>query len=160
MVFFAVFVMLFFMACERKSHETSGFIELPQKGWAYNDTLSFFNGNHKYHNRVDSIDNYKLTICVDYSPSYRYKNLWVEVSGTDGLNKKEVHDTVFLEMSDSTERWLGTGIASNYQVLSNPIIRNLDLRKPIIIRHIMRTDTLRAINRVGIFVESIDQSRN
>lgn len=124
----------------------SRFIEIPLRGWAYNDTLAY------YFNPADSVTEGNIRVSVDYSPSYRFRNLWIEVSTlSEGNISSNIKDTLEIAMVDSAGNPLGTGIASNYQILTDSIPFHLTTGAPVIIRHIMRTDTLRNINRVGLF---------
>lgn len=142
LVFFLSGMLLGFMACSVSDHAESLYIELPQNGWAYKDTLAFYPA----YNRVRSAS---VTVAVDHSPLYKYNNLWLEISTIDERDSI-VRDTLQIFLCDSTGNWTGTGIASNYQTVSHPVEMNLN-SNPMYLRHIMRTDTLRYINRIGVF---------
>ena len=145
LVYVIIATMLVVAGCSRNRQETSSYINLPDKLWAYGDTLAF---------PIvvpDSVADGNLIVALDHSDSYKYKNLWIEISYIDGAHGYEQRDSLEIFFSDESGAWLGKGIASNYQLETVPVQITLDTRRPITIRHIMRTDTLRDINRVGVF---------
>lgn len=138
-------------SCRGRGKDSSAYVDIPAAGWAYTDTLLF---NPMY---PDSLSSYQAVVSIDYSPRYRYRNLWLEITspGVSSSTKSLRRDTVEIIMSDSTGSWVGTGIAGNYQ-LTIPPVEIASTASPLVIRHIMRTDTLRDINRVGVFFSPID----
>ena len=59
-----------------------------------------------------------------------------------------------MPLADIYGRWLGSGFGSSYQreITLKPRA-DIDLTRPVDVRHIMRLDTLRNIERIGITVE-------
>lgn len=142
-------VLLLTISCGQRRIDQSQYIGLSPKGWAYVDTLAFPVA------LSDSLIEANLTVAVDHSPLYKYRNLWIEITtGKLGApkNLKSHKDTVEIILSDTIGNWVGHGIASDYQVSSSQIPLTLRQDEYILVRHIMRTDTLRDINRVGIFI--------
>ena len=136
-----------FVACT-PNNNGSDYTDLPTNGWAYGDTLCF------KINTVDSVVPGTLSVAVDHSDSYLYNNLWLEVSYiADNINgrKEEFRDTLQIILTDSAGNWKGTGAASNFQTEVPFGKRNFYSEYPVRIRHIMRTDTLKGMNRVGVF---------
>ena len=124
---------------------------LPEEGWAYGDTLwlmpldTMLLGN-------DSLVNRPLMLGLAHSNSYPYSNLWLEVTyHGDGYYYR---DTVNVSLADVYGRWLGRGVGATFQhqVLLNRHA-DIDLSRPVEVRHIMRVDTLRGIDRIGIEVQ-------
>ena len=66
-------------------------------------------------------------------------------------NGKTVHDTVDIPLSDRYGRWLGKGIGSSFQTTDTVATLLHASGSEVRIRHMMRCDTLRGINQLGIF---------
>lgn len=132
-------------SCGNRPTTVSRYIEIPEKGWAYKDTLSYM-----LNEPSDSVPG-EIIVAVDHSPLYKYSNLWIEITSFESFPEKFRRDTLMVVLSDSTGNWTGTGIASNYQTTFDPLRILLKKGDPVLVRHIMRTDTLRNINRVGLF---------
>ena len=131
-------------ACSPKHNDYSEFKTLDLGGWAYGDTLTY-NVEHQ-----DSIAEGDLLLAIRHTNNYLYQNLWLEVRFTDA-NRLHYTDTLNIILADVYGRWNGKGIGISFQkqVL---LKRNLRHAKgsPVKVRHIMRTDTLREIELVGI----------
>lgn len=121
----------------------SAFTDVSKTGWRYDDTLRFV---------TDSVEG-ELRVAVRHSVAYPYSNLWLEVTrpGTDSLHP--VRDTVHLELADPFGLWKGTGVGPTRQ-MEAVVARHvaLDSGQTVMLRHIMRLDTLPAIEQAGIFV--------
>lgn len=112
-------------------------------GWAYVDTIGF------EVSRRDSLSCGDLNVAVRHNNEYPYANLWLEVSYIDG--RKRHCDTVNLRLADVYGRWLGKGFGATHQaqiVVAGEIRPTVGSK--ICVRHIMRTDTLRGIDAVGV----------
>ena len=73
----------------------------------------------------------------------------VEVEFSDNCNIK--HDTVNIPLSDRYGRWLGKGIGASFQTTDTVATLLHASGSEVRIRHMMRCDTLRGINQLGIF---------
>lgn len=140
----AVAMALALLSCNPEQREASAYINLPASGWAYADTLAF------PLNVADSIATGYIIVAIDHTPEYRYADLWMELTSTQPGNTLR-RDTLQLQMCDSAGTWLGTGVASNYQLTTHPLRLTFAGALPLTLRHILRTDTLRHVNRVGLF---------
>lgn len=138
-------------ACSPKHNDYSEFKTLDLEGWAYGDTLTY-NVEHQ-----DSIVEGNLFLALRHSNDYLYQNLWLEVQFTDA-DKLRYTDTLNIILADVYGRWNGKGIGVSYQ---KQVLLKRNLRHangcPVTVRHIMRTDTLREIELVGIdFVQKAE----
>lgn len=133
--------------CANLLNDDSAYSLLPESGWVYGDMVTF-SLTH-----LDSVSSGELFVAVSHDSSYRYSNLWLEISSVEEDNSL-VRDTVEFHMSDSCGNWSGTGLGPEIEV-EIPVkhIRHVS-GHPINIRHIMRCDTLRGISKVGLFFKS------
>ena len=124
----------------------SDFHTLDDSGWAYGDTVTFIV------NRADSIAPAAVKVAVRNSNDFPYSNLWLEVScrnaaGTATLSR----DTVNLRLADPYGRWTGKGFGASYQTEATVTPRAvIDNGSRIMVRHIMRADTVAGIEQLGI----------
>ncbi len=140
-------VALMMVACSTDDRG-SDFVDLPQRGWAYGDTLQFTPLAH-----LDSAAapvRGRLSVAVQHSNDYEWSNLWLEV--TTPVDSLHVYrDTVQLTLADPYGHWTGSGFGSSYQnEVAIPHAVTLDRDSRVSVRHIMRVDTLHQIFRVGI----------
>ena len=136
-------------ACMSDRYPYTSFTPLGPDGWVYGDTLTF---------DVllpDSTAHGDLLLDVTHDNSYPYSNLWLEIthhadSATSG------RDTVEITLCDPVGKWYGRGIEGLYQ-LETPLKEGIRLTDStsIIIRHIMRVDTLRGLSRIGLTFRSL-----
>lgn len=131
--------------------ERADFRQLPDDGWCYGDTVGFANFI-----AVDSTvapqsaGRGALTFALRHTNDYPYSNLWVEISYRDD-NGVEQRDTVRLELCDVYGRWYGKGIGDYYQMASEVATKGLiPAGATVSVRHIMRVDTLKGIQSVGL----------
>lgn len=129
----------------------SAWADIPTEGWAYGDTLRLTPADTSLVGN-DSLVNRPLRLGISHTNGYPYANLWLELTYTGA--RATYRDTINLRMADIYGRWLGHGIGTNYQqeFTVNPSA-DIDLRLPVAVRHIMRTDTLRGIEAIGLLVE-------
>ncbi|MDE6581402.1 MAG: gliding motility lipoprotein GldH [Duncaniella sp.] len=125
--------------CDTSGEDTL-FTNLPDNGWAYTDALSFSPRPGKG----------ELSIAVRHDASYPYSNLWLEVAVVSG-GKNISTDTVNLTLCDPYGHWLGKGFGGSYQI-EVPVAPSvtIDSLTTLRVRHIMRCDTIRGIDQVGI----------
>lgn len=131
-------------ACSQ-SPMTAGdsFRTLPEEGWAYGDTIVFTFSPQP----ADSAA--KLALAVRHAAGYQFANLWLELSSGSGENRRI--DTVNVRLADKYGRRLGRGIGVSYMKLDTlPGIYSLVCDSQIVVRHIMRLDTVVGIEQIGI----------
>ncbi len=133
-------------SCSRPGNSASGYEAMPPApGWCYSDTLRFPLAH------TDSVAAGRVAVGVTHTGAYPCSDLWLEItSAADGGGVRR--DTVCLRLADRNGRWTGHGIGTSFQV-ADTIARPLTHRSgsPLIVRHIMRRDTLPGIERVGVF---------
>ncbi|MDE6266874.1 MAG: gliding motility lipoprotein GldH [Muribaculaceae bacterium] len=138
-------LMTVMLACNTDPNRYSSYhnISLDQ-GWAYTDTLTFI----PLH--ADSVASGDYWICVRHSNNYPFANLWLELSYTDPDGNHHA-DTVNLTLADTYGNWQGQRLGLHYQhrVKAVENVRHL-IGTPLKVRHIMRMDTLREIDLVGV----------
>ncbi len=132
-------------ACTSGHNTYSDFRNLPQEGWAYSDTFKFTPST------TDSIAQGNLSIALRHNNNYHYSNLWVEINYP--INDSTIKsDTINILLADIYGKWYGKGIGTSFQIEKN-ILENIKINKGdfFSIRHIMRVDTLKDIEQIGIF---------
>lgn len=139
-----------FVSCGGE-RDYSSWANLPQEGWIFTDTVSLLPVDTSLTDN-DSLVNGAIKVALRHGNSYRYSNLWLELTyHTD--NRRTVRDTLNIRLADVYGRWLGSGFGASYQqevtVKPDGVI---DVTRPVAMRHIMRVDTLRGIEQVGIEV--------
>lgn len=125
--------------------EDAGFKAIPASGWVYGDTLTF---------RPDSLfadsgATAGIAIAVRHTDAYLYSNLWLELTSTaaDSLRR----DTVNIPLADTYGKWYGKGMGVSFVTVDTlPMRLRADTANAVTLRHIMRVDTLRDIEQVGI----------
>lgn len=137
-------------SCGGSSRSYSRWAQLPDGKWAYGDTLKLVPVDTSLTDN-DTIVTGPLRLGIGHSNEYPYSNLWLEVTyrGAHGAYR----DTVNVRLADVYGRWVGSGFGASYQheILLSPQA-DVDLRLPVGVRHIMRVDTLKGIDLIGIFV--------
>ncbi|MDE7152842.1 MAG: gliding motility lipoprotein GldH [Muribaculaceae bacterium] len=138
-------LMTVMLACCRDENRFSSYQHISlDDGWSYGDTLTFI----PIH--ADSIAKGDCRVIVRHSNDYPYANLWLEVSYTaaDGSEKR---DTVNMILADTYGHWQGQRLGLHYQHRVKAL-ENVEhvIGTPLRIRHIMRVDTVREIDLVGI----------
>ncbi|MCM1518518.1 MAG: gliding motility lipoprotein GldH [Pseudoflavonifractor sp.] len=130
-------------ACAPGHNDYSDFRNINPDGWSYGDTLSFTPVIG------DSVATGALLVALRHSNDYAYRNLWVEIEYRDATNQRR--DTLNIGLADIYGRWFGSGFGARYQ-LTDTVSRHVTLTtgQPVRIRHIMRDDTLRGVDQVGI----------
>lgn len=116
--------------------------DIAAPGWRYGDSL-VFNSAH------DSAAVEAVELTVRHTAAYEYANLWVELSYATG---DTVHaDTFNVRLSDSFGRWYGQGSGVTFQRTDTLTpTRRVNPGSELKVRHIMRVDTLREIEQVGL----------
>ncbi|MCC8070612.1 MAG: gliding motility lipoprotein GldH [Bacteroidales bacterium] len=134
------------LACNHRD-EYSAFATLDPQGWAFDSVLTF---------EVDTLASGQLPMAVAlrHNNSYPYRNLCLEVRYTL-LDNRGGCDTIDIEMADHYGRWRGKGLGASYQLLVEmPQRVELLPGSNVNIRHIMRVDTIRGIEMVGLSINA------
>lgn len=138
-------------ACAPGERDYSRWRNLPSEGWMYADTVSLVPVDTALVGNDSVVTGGGLNVALRHSNDYPFSNLWLELTYIDA-NGGAVRDTVNVRLADVFGRWLGIGFGAEYQqeVLVSRV--NIDITKPVRLRHIMRVDTLRGIDQVGVSV--------
>ncbi len=130
--------------CVRSLNDDSVYVMLPEEGWPYGEMVTF-NLTH-----IDSVSEGEIIVAVSHDQSYRYSNLWLEISSVESDNRI-VRDTVEFQVADSAGHWRGTGLTPEIELeMGVRHVRHVS-GHPINVRHIMRCDTLQGLSKVGLF---------
>lgn len=138
-------------ACGPENRDYSRWADIPADGWVYTDTVSLLPVDTSLTDN-DSLVNGAIKVALRHGNAYRYSNVWLELTyRTDG--RRIVRDTLNIRLADVYGRWLGSGFGASYQKeLTVSPSTVVDVTRPVELRHIMRVDTLRGIEQVGIEV--------
>ena len=81
---------------------------------------------------------------------FPYSTLWLETTVEEG--DRRLTDTLEIHLADRFGSWRGRGIGASFQ-MTDTVGRSFVHRSgtKVMVRHIMRTDTLRGLSQVGIF---------
>jgi gliding motility-associated lipoprotein GldH len=140
----AVLTMALCSSCSAPSNDYAEYINLPQEGWKYGDTLRFTPVH------PDSICRGRLVVGIRHENDFPYTSLWLETTLEDG-GKRRV-DTLEIPLADDFGSWTGRGIGASFQAtdtLPGSFLHRSGAK--VKIRQIMRCDTLTGISQVGIF---------
>lgn len=125
----------------------SHYTDVPSEGWAYGNALTFETG------REDSLSSGDLEVSLRHNIDYPYSNLWLEICYNN--NGRQTVDTLNIPLADVHGRWYGKGFGASRQAEATVAagVRPL-CGTPVKVRHIMRVDTLRGIEAVGVYFKS------
>ena len=134
-------------ACDGRIDRYRNFVQLAESGWAYGDTIKFMaTGN-------TLTDAATMSVAVRHNEKFLYRNLWLELSYRDSMGNVYV-DSVNLELADTYGRWNGSGIGEAYQCATQlPHTVSVADSTEISVRHIMRLDTVKGIEQIGVTIE-------
>lgn len=145
----AVGLALVLTACKEPAPLTEGasFQSVDADGWAYGQMYEF--NPEPAFSEPDGTA--RIAIAVRHSDAYLYSNLWLElatpVAGTDSMRL----DTVNVPLADVYGKWLGRGVGVSYMTSDTlPGRYAFDDKIPARVRHIMRVDTLKDIEQIGL----------
>lgn len=140
------------VACSVDGHHGNGddnffsaFTTFPDTRWAYSDPQIF-----TVDTLADSISAPgALVLTLRHSPAYAYSNIWIELRYDldDSLARA---DTINLILADPHGRWRGSGLGNSFRISDTLRTASLKRHQRIQLRHIMRTDTLDAIEQIGV----------
>jgi gliding motility-associated lipoprotein GldH len=129
-------------ACSDLGSEHTEWRDIDLPGWRYGQEL-VFNADS------DSVAIDRLVLSVRHTDKYEYANLWLELSYASG--DTVVADTFNIELADSFGKWYGTGTGVSFQQNDTLMPRHrVNLGSPLHLRHIMRIDTLKNIDQIGL----------
>lgn len=132
------------ISCDGAGNGYAEYRNLPPEGWRYGDTLQFTPVHH------DSICSGRLAVGIRHGYDYPYASLWLETTVEDGGHRRT--DTIEMRLADRFGSWTGRGIGASFQAVDTVALPFLHRSgSPIKVRHIMRRDTLPAIQQLGIF---------
>ena len=117
---------------------------LPREGWKYGDSLAFTPVH------PDSLCRGRIVVGVRHDNDFPYSTLWLETTVEEG--DRRLTDTLEIHLADRFGSWRGRGIGASFQ-MTDTVGRSFVHRSgtKVMVRHIMRTDTLRGLSQVGIF---------
>lgn len=128
-------------ACGGRENSYSEYHRLRQDIWKFGDAV-WFEPVHS-----DSICTGAFVVALRHDSSYPYTALRLEVSYESGRRP----DTLDIRVADCYGKWLGRGIGTSFQLTDTlPALAHVSGAK-VTMRHLMRTDTLRGVNQVGLF---------
>lgn len=113
----------------------SRFSQLPQNGWAYGVPVNF---------ETDTTLTGALSLAICHSNDFEFKRLLLEVTCDS------IVDTVSIDVADDSGRWLGYGGVGDNRQVTVPMPFTPRQSSKVSVRHIMRIDTLRGINQIGL----------
>lgn len=126
----------------------SEFTHIRPEGWAYGDTVKF---------DIDSAMRVgqPLVIALRHNDSYPYRNIYIEIAveGDEGVRR----DTVGIELCDIYGHWYGHGIGASMQIERPAGLSTGKSDRRINLRHVMRVDTLKGIELIGISGQPTDK---
>lgn len=139
-----VIIMMMMSSCRLRHNEYSYYHSFDSAGWAYGDSLKFSPEID------DSICTGVLAVCLRHTNAYPYSNLWLELQYAVD-DSTTARDTLQIQLADEFGRWHGKGSGVSLQ-LADTVRRDFKLLngKPMQLRHIMRADTLREIEQIGV----------
>ena len=120
----------------------SAFRHVDPDGWRYTDTLTFVVGAPADTTPVHG----DILLTVRHSDAYPYSNIWVEILTPGGAYQTQ------MELADVYGRWHGHGMGLTFEC-TDTVLKGLTLARGDTLRlhHAMRTDTLTAIEQLGLF---------
>lgn len=130
-----------FTACQRPADQWA---EIPKEGWVYGNMLTFSTD-------TANVPAPELLLTVKHDDAYPYANLWLEASYTTDTDTTAVCDTFDVRLADVYGKWYGSGSALSIQRVDTlHLSKTPKAGEPLKVRHIMRVDTLRYVEQIGI----------
>lgn len=152
------------VACsdDLRSHARASFFgEVPGAQWLYSAPLEF---------TADSLPDTTVTgplvVTLRHSSAYPYRNIWLEVeqgrlrrvadsTAADSFRTVRLvsRDTFEVMLADPFGRWYGSGMGASLR-RTDTVVTAYELERgaSLAVRHIMRVDTLREVEQVGLLV--------
>ena len=137
-------VLLSIAGCSSPGNSYAEYRNLPREGWKYGDSLAFTPVH------PDSLCRGRIVVGVRHDNDFPYSTLWLETTVEEG--DRRLTDTLEIHLADRFGSWRGRGIGASFQ-MTDTVGRSFVHRSgtKVMVRHIMRTDTLRGLSQVGIF---------
>lgn len=137
--------------CSQGRRDYSRWANLPADGWVYTDTVTLLPVDTSLTDN-DSLVNGAVKVALRHSNAYPFSNIWLELTYHSD-SRRQMRDTINIRLADVYGRWLGSGFGAAYQqeVTVSPSTV-IDVTRPVALRHIMRVDTLRGVEQIGIEV--------
>ncbi len=143
-------ISLCLVACVPGHNDYSEFANIPSYGWDYRQPVEFTPIIS------DSTATGALTVALRHTNAYPYSNIWIELRHYDTDSTVTHVDTLNIQMADIYGRWHGKGLGTSYQITDTlPSSITITKGSRIQVRHIMRPDTLPAIEQVGILFDGV-----
>lgn len=100
----------------------------------------------------DSTATGTLVLSLRHGADYRYSNIWLEISKAR-RDSVVMRDTFDIILADDFGNWRGKGMGTTLQ-LTDTLRRHFTISRgdTLMLRHIMRLDTLEAVERVGLIL--------
>lgn len=137
----------FWVSCGISHNDYSSYVDMPKTGWEYADTVMFVP------EVADSVYYGTLIVGVRHNNNYPYSNLWLEVTHVN--DDILFRDTVDLELANVYGRWEGRGFGPLYQFADTIVHRRRFVKgDSVMVRHIMRMDTLPDVEQIGVTIVS------
>lgn len=138
-------VAAFVAGCSGRS-ECGHFERVGSHGWAYADTICLMPDTVALDSALCDV-----AVTVRHTNGYEYSNLWIELTTVQA--DSVCRDTFDIRLADEIGHWYGSGIGVGYQKVDTLLRRvALDMSRPVMLRHIMRVDTLAGIEQLGIII--------
>lgn len=127
----------------------SGFESVPETQWVYYRPVEFTVDSAAF--EPDSSARGALVLSVRHNANYPYRNVWVEVTQPARC------DTFEVMLADAFGRWYGSGMGASLR-LNDTLCADYILcgGDRIVVRHLMRTDTLPGIEQIGLLLKQTD----
>lgn len=139
-------------SCAGGGRDYSSWSQIPSEGWLYTDTMSLLPVDTSLTDNDSIVSGAAIKVALRHSNDYPFSNLWLELTYHSD-NGRMMRDTLDMRLADVYGRWLGSGFGASYQQeLTVSPSAVVDVTRPLLLRHIMRVDTLRGIEQVGIEV--------
>ncbi|MDE6396597.1 MAG: gliding motility lipoprotein GldH [Muribaculaceae bacterium] len=143
----AILTVVGLVGCSGSTEPTGKFVDVPSEGWAFGE-------NFIYPGNVDSTmvgvpDSTRIIVAVRHTNDYEYANLWLAL--TYRSQDSVIVDTVNMKLSDDFGKWYGHGTGLTVMCYDTITLRTpRSVSGDVRVRHIMRVDTLRGIEQVGV----------
>ncbi len=164
-VILALFSALAIISCNGKGEDPGQFIDIDPQGWVYGDYIEFqlpADTDFVHENAPDEsnlpdndtishrpANSSTLELTVRHTDAYEFANLWIEISYPTG--DTIARDSFDIVLADRFGRWNGNGMGLSFQTTKTLETRHkLKDASKLRIRHIMRIDTLRNIEQLGL----------
>lgn len=92
-----------------------------------------------------------LILSLRHTSGYGYSNIWLELEHRRVSGTPAVRDTFNIILADRYGRWRGRGTGPSLQI-TDTLVRDCSIARgdTLVLRHIMRLDTLANIEQAGI----------